>query len=251
MDEEKDEATLIFDNLAHPIRQKILLYLYQSPRTYTSIQSFLDIERGQLNFHLKKLEPLLLREGNLYRLNRKGLLAVSILKHAGKELTVKKKPRLFIRRVLAWFIDVFMITLIVIGPYIIDPVYWEMTSFMGIALPRIIVEILNIFFFMFVIYTQRSIEMVLYRISVAMILFGYWALFEGYSGQSLGKKIMRIRIRGRRGPIQPVEAAILAFGKAFFLPIDLLGLLIYRKEGSVRITEHITGAKVVAEGSEE
>jgi uncharacterized RDD family membrane protein YckC len=56
-----------------------------------------------------------------------------------------------------------------------------------------------------------------------LLLFAYWTVMEGMYGQSFGKMIMRLRVtslNGQRSNV--VNAAIESFGKAFFLPIDLI-----------------------------
>ena len=59
----------------------------------------------------------------------------------------------------------------------------------------------------------------------------YWALLEGYMGQSVGKIALGIKVTNMQGG-QPtiIEAAIESFGKAFLLPIDLIiGWILYPK----------------------
>lgn len=51
----------------------------------------------------------------------------------------------------------------------------------------------------------------------------YWTAFEGYSGQSVGKMVMNLRVTDREGrPIRYPAAFIESFGKSFLLPIDCL-----------------------------
>ncbi len=57
----------------------------------------------------------------------------------------------------------------------------------------------------------------------SVVLFVYWTLFEGYSGKSIGKIALNIRLTGRGGEDAGYGlAAVSAFGKAFLLPIDCL-----------------------------
>lgn len=60
-------------------------------------------------------------------------------------------------------------------------------------------------------------------------LWLYWTLLEGYSGQSVGKLVVDVRVTTREGdPIDYGAAAVESFGKAFLLPIDVLvGVLAY------------------------
>jgi uncharacterized RDD family membrane protein YckC len=57
----------------------------------------------------------------------------------------------------------------------------------------------------------------------SVVLFLYWTVLEGYSGKSVGKMALNLRLTGRSGEkIGFGAAAVSAFGKAFLLPIDCL-----------------------------
>ncbi|MCC7565634.1 MAG: RDD family protein [Methanomicrobiaceae archaeon] len=57
----------------------------------------------------------------------------------------------------------------------------------------------------------------------SLILFAYWTILEGRSGQSIGKMVMNIRVTGRSGEaIGYATAALESAGKAFLLPLDAL-----------------------------
>jgi uncharacterized RDD family membrane protein YckC len=55
---------------------------------------------------------------------------------------------------------------------------------------------------------------------------------DGIYGQSLGKMIMRLKVRGLNGePIDMGRAALESVGKAFLLPIDcILGWIFYPRK---------------------
>lgn len=54
-------------------------------------------------------------------------------------------------------------------------------------------------------------------------LFFYWTILEGYSGKSIGKMALNLRVTGRSGEkIGFGAAALSSFGKAFLLPLDAL-----------------------------
>jgi uncharacterized RDD family membrane protein YckC len=67
-----------------------------------------------------------------------------------------------------------------------------------------------------------------------ILLFLYWMLMEGSSGQgqSFGKMVLKIRIVHLDGtPINLGDAAVETVGKAFLLPIDLLvGWILYPRK---------------------
>ncbi len=57
----------------------------------------------------------------------------------------------------------------------------------------------------------------------SVVIFLYWTVLEGYSGMSIGKMALNLRMTGRSGEkIGFGAAAISSFGKAFLLPIDVL-----------------------------
>jgi uncharacterized RDD family membrane protein YckC len=57
----------------------------------------------------------------------------------------------------------------------------------------------------------------------SVVLFVYWTILEGYSGKSIGKMALNLRMTGRSGEqIGFAPAAVSSFGKAFLLPIDCL-----------------------------
>jgi uncharacterized RDD family membrane protein YckC len=51
----------------------------------------------------------------------------------------------------------------------------------------------------------------------------YWTVMEGYSGQSVGKMVMNIKVTDREGKKSGFTAAFIeSFGKSFLLPVDCL-----------------------------
>lgn len=64
----------------------------------------------------------------------------------------------------------------------------------------------------------------IFTISFKTILFFlYWAVFESYNGQSVGKMVLNIRVVNRNGTKIHYGAAVVeSFGKAFLLPLDCL-----------------------------
>jgi uncharacterized RDD family membrane protein YckC len=51
----------------------------------------------------------------------------------------------------------------------------------------------------------------------------YWTVMEGYTGQSIGKMVMNLKVTDRSGkPVRFPAAFIESFGKSFLLPFDCL-----------------------------
>ncbi|MFQ5800185.1 MAG: response regulator [Candidatus Hydrothermarchaeales archaeon] len=71
-----ESAVNFFGILSHEIRVKILEMLFDSTElTYTEILNALGISDGKLNFHLRKMQDLLVSEEGKYRLSQLGLFA--------------------------------------------------------------------------------------------------------------------------------------------------------------------------------
>ena len=81
-----------------------------------------------------------------------------------------------------------------------------------------------------------------------MALFLYWTYTEGTTGQSLGKKIMKIKVTDLQGePIDMSRSLYQAIGKAFLLPLDaIVGLMMYQ-DREQRLFNHLSETIVVRE----
>ena len=79
-------------------------------------------------------------------------------------------------------------------------------------------------------------------------LFLYWTYTEGTTGQSIGKKIMKIKVTDLEGePIDVSKSMYQALGKAFLLPLDLIvGALMYQDKEQ-RLFNYLSGTIVVRE----
>lgn len=57
----------------------------------------------------------------------------------------------------------------------------------------------------------------------SLIFFAYWTYFESKTGQSIGKKLLKVKTTDLSGNVADVKSvAIQSFGKAFLLPLDVL-----------------------------
>ena len=76
--------------------------------------------------------------------------------------------------------------------------------------------------------------------------FGYWTYFEYTTGQSIGKRLLKIKtvdLSGNRIDIK--SAAIQSFGKAFLLPIDVILGWIFTNNKRQRIFGSISNTIVI------
>lgn len=83
---------------------------------------------------------------------------------------------------------------------------------------------------------------------INVIEFLYFMFMDHYYGQSIGKRIMNLRITKVGGnPISLVDAAIESFGKAFLLPIDfIIGYFIYGDKNQ-RLFNYLSDTVVIRE----
>jgi len=246
-----EDAASFFEVMGHKIRIDIILLLKEKQRSYSEIQKILGIERGKLNFHLKKLSPFIKVESGHYSLSENGLKAYKMLKEFKLLSPTLKTPNApFWKRAIAWFIDVFVLYFFIFGIRELFSFY-EITFFnITLQLPSFLVEFVFFNTLFLVGFIEYSLADILKRIAFLMIMFGYWALFEGYNGKSLGKYILKIKIRKITGRnITPYEAAIRSFAKSFFLPLDIIAGLIVTKLRRIRLSAYITETIVIEEGN--
>jgi uncharacterized RDD family membrane protein YckC len=88
-----------------------------------------------------------------------------------------------------------------------------------------------------------------FRFGVDNILgFLYFMFMDHYYGQSVGKKVMNLRITKEDGAaLDLMDAAIESFGKVFLLPIDfLIGFFMF-KDMNQRLFNHLSDTVVVRE----
>lgn len=81
-----------------------------------------------------------------------------------------------------------------------------------------------------------------------VLQFLYFMFMDHYYGQSIGKKVMNLRITKEGGaPLTLLDAAIESFGKVFLLPIDaLVGYFMYRGKNQ-RLFNYLSDTVVIRE----
>ena len=82
----------------------------------------------------------------------------------------------------------------------------------------------------------------------SIALFLYWLYTEGTTGQSIGKKVLKIKVTDLDGePIDTGKSMYQAFGKAFLLPLDvIIGLIAYQDKDQ-RLFNYLSETIVVKE----
>ncbi|MFH0837411.1 MAG: RDD family protein [Candidatus Aenigmatarchaeota archaeon] len=72
-------------------------------------------------------------------------------------------------------------------------------------------------------------------IALGIIAFLYWTILESMFAQSVGKKIMALKILTKKGELITMQqSAIQSFGKSFLLPIDVIAGLLYQHKERTR-----------------
>ena len=80
----------------------------------------------------------------------------------------------------------------------------------------------------------------------SLMFFAYWTYFESNTGQSIGKKLLKIKTTDMAGNIANVKnVAIQSFGKAFLLPIDLFFGWIFTNDKRQRLLSRAANTIVI------
>lgn len=83
-------------------------------------------------------------------------------------------------------------------------------------------------------------------IPTSIIFFVYWIVLEYKTGQSIGKKIMNLKITDMEGNNPSLKGVIISsFGKAFLLPFDLVLGWIFTNEKRQRIFGKVSNTLIV------
>jgi uncharacterized RDD family membrane protein YckC len=231
----KDLKTIeFFKVLSHEIRAKIISLLHENiEMSYTEILHTLNLEEGNLNFHLRKMKGFVeLTEKRNYRLSEYGKITYSMFQGVDARLWKDAKEiiktnenkafsvQIFVRRTVAALID------------------FTLFVFPGVALFFILGhgQRIEIHTFFIVIYLQLTLQ----------FAYASFVIMEAYKGQTIGKYIMKIRVIKMNGDkISILESAIRNIGKVFLLPLDfLIGVLFFRKDGNIKFFDYYTKTTV-------
>jgi uncharacterized RDD family membrane protein YckC len=203
---DQGNVSKILSVLSHPIRREILLDLSdKGESSFTDLLNLLKVDTGKLSFHLRTLAPFVEQTpAGKYKLSRAGESAVRVIHDvegwaevADVERKASQLPLAsFKKRLSAFVIDFALILSITMA-----------ITF----LPQI-----------FSLYSSSETSAVLF-ITVGL-LWLYSTLLEGFNGQSLGKRILGLKVVRTDGKkLSYDHAAVRNFGKVLpLLPFDLL-----------------------------
>jgi len=218
--------------LSHPLRRDILLDLSNNGESsFTDLLNLLNVDTGKLSFHLRALAPFIEQTPTgKYKLSRAGESAVRVIHDvegwaevADVQCKANSLPLASLRkRTLAFFMDlaiIFAITLaITILPQFLSPSDINLGS---------------------------SVSTVLFI--TAGLLWLYSTLLEGFNGQSIGKRIIGLKVVRTDGKKMSYDhAAVRNFGKLLpLLPFDLLIGWRIKNDAFMRYFDKFAGTTVI------
>ncbi len=83
-------------------------------------------------------------------------------------------------------------------------------------------------------------------IPTSLIFFSYWLIVEYKTGQSIGKKILHIKITDMAGKNPDFKAVVISsFGKSFLLPLDVILGWIFTNKNRQRIFNKIGNTLII------
>jgi uncharacterized RDD family membrane protein YckC/DNA-binding transcriptional ArsR family regulator len=226
MSTNEEDVSKILSVLSHPLRRKILLHLSEEKNvSFTDFATTFGVDTGKLSFHLRTLEAFVEQtSAGKYKLSSLGRNSIALLRDLETwDTKIETPQKLLIRplangkeRVAALLID-FLITF---------------TLFLAFS---------NAFFpttFRYTLDLNYTFYLVLF--------WGYSTLFERFRGQTLGKKLIRIKVVSIDGKDPSSDqAAIRNFGKTFLLPFDLISGLRQKDKRYMRYFDKFTKTTVI------
>ncbi|MDQ1280580.1 MAG: hypothetical protein QG670_1843 [Thermoproteota archaeon] len=214
----QENVTKVLSVLSHPLRREILMDLNEKGEcSFTDLMRTRSVDTGKLSFHIRSLQPFIEQtDTGKYRLNKTGEDAIRFINDlevwteeaqiTKKDITLKLAS--LKKRAYAFSIDFLLI------------------------LAVIVVSTL-----------QFSSNIILITLS---LLWAYSTLLEGFTGQTLGKKVLGLKvIRIDNKPLSYDFVAVRNFGKAFLLPVDLIVGLRLKDSQFIRYFDKFAGTTVI------
>jgi uncharacterized RDD family membrane protein YckC len=228
----QENVSKVLSVLSHPLRRDILLDLSNNGESsFTDLLNLLKVDTGKLSFHLRALAPFIEQTpSGKYKLSRAGESAVRVIHDVegwaevadvqGKASSLPLAS--FKKRAISYLIDfalIFAITMaITVIPQMLSPTEGTLGG---------------------------QISTVLF-ITVGL-LWLYSTLLEGFNGQSLGKRIIGLKVVRTDGKKMSYDhAAVRNFGKVLpLLPFDLLFGWRIKNDAFMRYFDKFAGTTVI------
>lgn len=206
---DQENVSKIISVLSHRLRREILLLLSEKGEcSFTDLLNVLDVDTGKLSFHIRSLAVFVEQTPTgKYRLSKTGENAVRVIRDVEswtEAADLKRKathlPPRIIREQSLRFSHRFTSG---------HSHFGHIAHFAASLLfPR--GKHLK----------HKSRSRILHNYSSSL---GYSTLLEGFNGQSLGKRVMGLKVVKTDGKnLSYDHAAVRNFGKAFLLPFDLI-----------------------------
>jgi uncharacterized RDD family membrane protein YckC len=231
---DQSNVSKVLSVLSHPLRREILLDLSNNGESsFTDLLNLLKVDTGKLSFHLRSLAPFIEQTHNgKYKLSRAGESAVHVIHDIegwAEVADVQGKASIlplgsFKNRVFAYIID-FALMLAITLTIDVLPQFINTSSIAS--------------------FLSGGIGTIIF-VTVGL-LWLYSTLLEGFNGQSLGKRIVGLKVVRTDGKKMSYDhAAIRNFGKVLpLLPFDLaIGWTITNKE-FMRYFDKFAGTTVI------
>ena len=233
MSVDQGNVSKILSVLSHPLRREILLDLSNNGESsFTDLLNLLKVDTGKLSFHLRSLSPFLEQTSNgKYKLSRAGESAVRVIHDvegwaevADVEGKASSLPLASSRnRALAFLIDLALIFAITAA-----------ITFLPVILSLTVANLIG-----------DRISALLY-ITIGL-LWVYSTLLEGFNGQSIGKRIIGLKVVRTDGKKMSYDhAAVRNFGKVLpLLPFDLIYGWRIKNSAFMRYFDKFAGTTVI------
>ena len=230
---DQGNVSKILSVLSHPIRREILLNLSnKGESSFTDLLNLLKVDTGKLSFHLRSLAPFIEQTpSGKYKLSRAGEDAVRVIHDVeswaevadvqGKASSLSLAS--FKNRAFAFLIDFALILAITTAIiYLPELAALSSTDFFGTSISSV-------------------------SIITVGLLWLYSTLLEGFNGQSIGKRILGLKVVRTDGKKMSYDhAAIRNFGKVLpLLPFDLLMGWRIKNSAFMRYFDKFAGTTVI------
>ena len=233
MSVDQGNVSKILSVLSHPLRREILLDLSDNGESsFTDLLNLLKVDTGKLSFHLRALSPFIEQTSSgKYKLSRAGESAVRVIHDVegwaevadvqGKASTLPLAS--FRNRAFAFLIDFALILSITAAiTFIPELISASVAGFL----------------------TTSASSLLFITIG---LLWLYSTLLEGFNGQSIGKRIIGLKVVRTDGKKMSYDhAAVRNFGKVLpLLPFDLLIGWRIKNSAFMRYFDKFAGTTVI------
>ena len=225
---DEDNVSRILSVLSHTLRRQILRFVNEKQEcSFTDLMNALNVDTGKLSFHIKSLEAFLEQTPTgKYRLSKVGENAIALIRDLeawSVETDIAKKATSlplagFKERVAAYLGDLAVALILFMAvPNVPSSITLGWEAFLNV----------NVMLFL-------------------LLFWIYLTLLEGFSGQTLGKRLMGLKVMTTdRKKLFYDHTAIRNFGVAFLLPVDLLIGIWLKDRRYIRYFDKFAGTTVV------